>query len=254
MMGPARRLLRRAAPEPLRLSVAALRRAWRDRLTGDASRMLGPDARRAPGDLNVALRIVQPIRKSVHWQGKLANLRLAAARLDGIIVEPDRLFSFWNILGRPSAANGFHIGRSIRADRLEANVGGGLCQISGLIYEMGLRAGMAIAERHPHTRDIYSEDARFTPLGLDATVVWGHKDLRLRNVLAEPIVFAFTVADDAIEGRILAPAPIVLAELAIDRRDDPSGHRRLVSVSRRFAAQSLQRVSQDEYLLAPESS
>jgi vancomycin resistance protein VanW len=35
-------------------------------------------------------------------------------------------------------------------------MGGGLCQLSGIVYEAGLRAGLDPAERHPHSRDLYA--------------------------------------------------------------------------------------------------
>jgi vancomycin resistance protein VanW len=49
---------------------------------------------------------------------------------------------------------------------------------------------LEIIERHAHSIDIYREEERFTPLGADATVVWGFKDLRLRN----PHSFAVSIA------------------------------------------------------------
>jgi vancomycin resistance protein VanW len=253
MIVAARHYLRRVAPEPLR-ALAAMRRAWRDQASGDRRRMIAPDAPRvAPRERDHALCVTQPIRRSAHWQGKLANLRLAASRFHGLEWPPDRLFSFWSLLGRPSAANGFSVGRSLRADRLEADVGGGLCQISGLIYELALRAGMGIVERHAHTRDIYSEETRFTPLGLDATVVWGHKDLRLRNTLGQTVALAFVITDDTLEGRILTPAPIAPAELVTERRDDAATMRSAVSVWRSIGEGKRELVSRDEYVRVGEA-
>jgi vancomycin resistance protein VanW len=220
----------------------------RDQLSGAGALIVAPSrARVDPRGLTEGLRLIQPIRRSHHWQGKLHNLRLAAGLLDGVKVAPGEIFSFWALVGRPSQVRGFAIGRAIRADRLGQDVGGGLCQISGLTYEMGLRAGLTIIERHPHSRDLYDEATRFTPLGFDATIVWGHKDLRLRNEASQAIVFGFEVSDLDISGRVLAEAPMAASELTIEREDASDGRSRTVRVRRVRASGGVELVSQDVY-------
>jgi hypothetical protein len=49
------------------------------------------------------------------------------------------------------------------------------------VYHIGIIAGLDIIERYNHSVDIYTDDTRFAPLGTDATVVYGYKDLRIRN-------------------------------------------------------------------------
>jgi vancomycin resistance protein VanW len=240
--------LRRMLPDGLRERIALSRRAMRDQLSGAGALIVGPSrARVDPCGRTEALRLTQPIRRSDHWQGKLHNLRLAARLLDGVALAPGEIFSFWALVGRPSRARGFAIGRAIRADRLGQDVGGGLCQISGLAYEMGLRAGLAIIERHPHSRDLYDEATRFTPLGFDATIVWGHKDLRLRNEASHAVVFAFEVTDLDICGRVLVEAPMAISELDIERQDASDGRSRTVRVRRVLVSGDAELVSEDVY-------
>jgi vancomycin resistance protein VanW len=212
--------------------------------------MVTSDAKRsATSILPIAVLVTQPIRKSDYWQGKLFNLNTAASRLDSIILEPGKIFSFWNLVGPPQEENGFTVGRSIRDDQIEADVGGGLCQLSGLVYELGLRSGMEIVERYPHSQDLYTEESRFTPLGLDATVVWGHKDLRLLNPLNQRLILSFEITDETIQGRIHADSTIPLAEIVIDRSDHADRFR-AVSVSRKYEDGRREVVSKDEYTCA----
>jgi vancomycin resistance protein VanW len=216
-----RRALRRRIPAPIRLRVALSRRTLRDMVSGQSRAIVRTSEPRANGACPAEIiSVAQPMRRSEHWEGKLANLRLAAARLDGTLVAPGRIFSFWALVGPPDAANGFQIGRSIRADVLAADVGGGLCQLSGLVYELGLRAGMEVVERHPHTQDLYTEETRFTPLGLDATVVYGHKDLRLRNDRRQPIAFRFEVDAHRVVGTALCAEPFAAASVEIVKREE----------------------------------
>ncbi len=224
------------------------RRALRDRWSGAGGLIVGPSRIRAdPRGLVEALRVTQPIRRSRHWEGKLHNLRLASRLLEGVTLAPGEIFSFWALVGPPTLVRGFAIGRAIRADRLGEDVGGGLCQISGLAYEMGLRAGMAVIERHPHSRDLYEEATRFTPLGFDATIVWGHKDLRLRNTANHPLAFAFEVTDAEICGHVFAETPMIPSKLEVEREDARDGSSRTVRVRRIDPSGGAELVSEDVY-------
>ena len=58
---------------------------------------------------------------------------------------------------------------------------------------------MKIIERHNHSFDIYTDETRFTPLGADATVVFGYKDLRILNNYAFPIAFHFEIEENELK-------------------------------------------------------
>lgn len=220
MLVRTRQLLRRTVPEPLRAGLAQARRFVRDRVRGTHRRLAVQ--RVADTDLwHPVVTLRQDIRRSAWWEGKLANLHLGAGRLDGIILQPGQILSFWHLVGRPSAAAGFTLGRGIRADTPGGDIGGGLCQLSGITYELALRAGLSVAERHPHSRDLYREEQdRFAPLGLDATVVWPWKDLRIRNPHAFAVRLHFEVEGMELTATLLALQPLPVADLRLERQDD----------------------------------
>lgn len=242
---------RRLAPNALRLAVARARRAWRDSgLFGSRPRFAGrPTMAPGPGFEHRVVAVVQEIKASAFGEGKLANIGLGAALLDGVVVAPGEILSFWELVGCPSARAGFAVGRSIRADVVGGEIGGGLCQVSGIAYEAGLRAGLTVVERHPHSRDLYAEDERFTPLGLDATVVWPNKDLRLLNSLAVPVQFRFVVRDSTITASVHVPTPLEAATIAIERFDF-EGWRR-VRIVRSAAPGKAEAISDDLYAAPP---
>jgi vancomycin resistance protein VanW len=224
-----RRFARRHLPEGPRLALALARRSSRDRKTGDYRRL----AQHRTDEARVPCRIVdltQPIRNTGFVAGKLNNIRLGAERLDRIVIAPGEIFSFWALVGNPSARAGFDLGRSIRDGVVGGEVGGGLCQVSGIAYELLLRAGLDVIERHPHSRDLYSEEERFTPLGLDATVVWPYRDLRMANRFGVPVTLRFAVEEMTLGAALYAPHAIAPHELHIKRVDHPG--RRDVRVSR----------------------
>jgi len=120
------------------------------------------------------------LRAATEWAltaGKVQNLRVAARRLDGLVIARGSLFSFWAALGQPTRARGYVEGRELREGCMIASVGGGLCQLSNALYAAALEAGMQIVERHPHSRIVPGSLAE---RGLDATVFWNYIDLRFR--------------------------------------------------------------------------
>jgi vancomycin resistance protein VanW len=196
-----RQELRKVLPLALRQGLAHHMRQLRDTRRGlkfDLSRVMDL------AGYTVQAELTQRIMPSAMFENKLANLKNGARLLNGSRMAPGALWSFWRTVGDPNEANGFVEGRNLVNGELTAQVGGGLCQPSSLMYHLALLGGLTIAERHPHSIDIYKEEDRFTPLGADATVVWGFKDLRLTNPHPTEVVFECFVEGHTITGRIHA--------------------------------------------------
>ncbi|BCX48464.1 vancomycin resistance protein, vanW family [Haloferula helveola] len=109
--------------------------------------------------------------------GKIQNLRLAALALDGLEIPAGQVFSFWCQLGRTTRSKGFTTGRELREGCLVPSTGGGLCQLSGLLYQAALESNLEVVERHAHSRTVPGSDAE---RDRDATVFWNYVDLRFR--------------------------------------------------------------------------
>src|SRR4051794_39809379 len=145
--------------------------------------------RHAPGDALCDAPVVARVRSPL-WNGpagpkeyaltagKIQNLRIALAGLDGIVVPAGETFSFWKQVGRATRRRGFVAGRELREGCLVASAGGGLCQLSNGLYEAALAAGFEIVERHAHSRLVPGSRAA---AGRDATVFWNYVDLRFRS-------------------------------------------------------------------------
>ena len=109
--------------------------------------------------------------------GKVHNLRLVAAMLDGLRIPAGQVFSFWANVPRPTRSRGFAPGRELREGCVIPSIGGGLCQLSNALYAAALDAGFEIVERHAHSRRLPGSMAE---AGRDATVFWNYVDLRFR--------------------------------------------------------------------------
>jgi vancomycin resistance protein VanW len=154
------------------------------------------------------ISLSQPIKKTQHSENKKHNLSLAINRIQDVAIKPGEIFSFWHLVGKPNRAKGYREGRSLVSNQLKAEVGGGLCQLSGLLYFLTLKAGLTTLERHAHSLDIYTDSTRFAPLGSDATVVYGYKDFRFQNNLLFPLCFRFSLQEEEITAILCSPQPI----------------------------------------------
>lgn len=131
---------------------------------------------------------------------RVHNIRMAAAQLDGAILGPSGRWSFNEQVGRRSLRTGWRLAPALVLEGARPAVGGGICQASSTVYNAALLADLRVRQRHPHTRPV-----RYVPLGRDATVSWGSKDLQLSNPHPFPIRFEARVLHDRLTVRVLAP-------------------------------------------------
>lgn len=104
------------------------------------------------------------------------NVRLASKELDGLLIKPGEEISFNKIVGPREKERGYREAKVIVRGSYESGLGGGVCQVSSTLYNTLLLAGLEIKERHNHSVRI-----SYVPLGRDATVVYGGKDLVFIN-------------------------------------------------------------------------
>ena len=113
---------------------------------------------------------------------KAVNLALAAPKINGILIRPGETFSFWHLVGRPSAANGYRTGMVIANAQTGEAVGGGMCQFSNLIHWMVLHAPLTITEQHHHDQfDLFPDFGRQVPFGTGTSIFYNYLDYRFRN-------------------------------------------------------------------------
>lgn len=143
--------------------------------------------------------------------GKVQNLRIAARALDGIEIPAGEIWSFWRHLGRTTRSKGYSNGRELREGCIVPQIGGGLCQLSGALYNAALEAGLEIVERHAHSN---SSVGSLASIGRDATVFWNYVDLRFRH--QHPWRLEVSLSQDQLRVRILSTEKLVTAAIATE--------------------------------------
>lgn len=138
------------------------------------------------------LRKVDPHLMYLQVQ-KVQNLRLACSRLDRLLIAPGQTFSFCSLVGRTSRRRGYVDGLEMHHGRLAGAPGGGLCQLSNLLYWLALHLDLEILERHRHGFDLFPDDGRVVPFGMGATVFYNYLDFRFRNSCDQPLLLRVSV-------------------------------------------------------------
>ena len=133
-------------------------------------------------------------------ENKVTNLRLASVRVNGIVLHPGQTFSYWYLIGRPTARKGYLPGMLLRNGRAVAGVGGGLCQLSNLIFWMTLHTPLTVTERHRHGYDVFPDSDRTQPFGSGATCFYPHGDLMIRNDTENTYQLCVRVGEEELYG------------------------------------------------------
>ena len=133
-------------------------------------------------------------------ENKIVNLRIAAKQLNGILVRPGEVFSYWKIVGKPSAHKGYLPGMVLQNGSFCAGTGGGLCQMSNLIFWMTLHTPLTVVERHRHNYDVFPDSNRTQPFGSGAPCFYPYGDLMIRNNTQDTYQLVISVGAEYLEG------------------------------------------------------
>lgn len=107
---------------------------------------------------------------------RAVNIARAADYLDGTLVLPGEVLSFNRVVGPRRLDRGFTWAPEIVNDEMERGIGGGVCQVATTLHAAAVLGGLDVVRRRSHSRP-----SGYAPLGLDATVIDGEVDLRLKN-------------------------------------------------------------------------
>jgi len=129
---------------------------------------------------------------------RIHNVKLAADKLNGILVAPGDTFSFNSAIGDISQATGFQQAYVIQNGRTVLGDGGGVCQVSSTLFRTMLDSGVPIEERQPHAYRVSYYEHNSGP-GFDATVYYPSVDLKFKNDTPAHILIQTTTDTKALK-------------------------------------------------------
>ncbi len=154
----------------------------------------------------ILLRKLKDVEMQYQYN-KIINLKLAALRLNGIVIRPGEVFSYWKLIGKPSYRKGYVDGMVLQGGSFHYGPGGGLCQLSNLIYWMVLHTPLTVVERHRHGYDVFPDANRTQPFGSGATCFYPYGDLMIRNDTTEDFQLCVWLDEEYLNGEIRASSP-----------------------------------------------
>ncbi len=139
---------------------------------------------------------------------RAVNIARAAKYLDQTVLKPGEVFSFNRTVGERTHARGFIDAPVIVNDEMDKGVGGGVCQVASTFHAAARFANIDVLERRSHSRP-----SGYAPLGLDAVVIDGKQDLRVKNPYDTPLlIHAYLPSKYVIRVEILGREPEVKVE------------------------------------------
>ncbi|MDR1329497.1 MAG: VanW family protein [Oscillospiraceae bacterium] len=139
---------------------------------------------------------------------KITNLKLAVPKIDRMIIKPGETFSYWRSIGKPTKRKGYSDGMILQNGGFTAGTGGGLCQLSNLIYWMTLHTPLTVVERHRHGYDVFPDSNRTQPFGSGATCFYNYGDLMIKNNTDQAFQLALEVTETDLKGAWLTDRPL----------------------------------------------
>ena len=110
------------------------------------------------------------------------NIQITAEKLNGLVLQNGESFSFNGYIGERTTAAGYLEAGVIVNGTTEQGLGGGVCQVSSMIYQSVIKANLQVDERHPH-----QWPSSYAVAGTDAAVDWGNQDFAFTNDSGYPI-------------------------------------------------------------------
>lgn len=125
-------------------------------------------------------------------EDRAINVKLAASRINGLVIKPGKSFSYSDSVGSRTVENGYVEGPSFANGKEVSSIGGGICQVSTNLYAAMLLAGIEPTEHHYHGLPV-----DYAPTGLDAAIAENYLDLRFKNTYNYDIVIE-AIAQDGV--------------------------------------------------------
>ncbi|OJU12826.1 MAG: vancomycin resistance protein [Clostridiales bacterium 43-6] len=136
-------------------------------------------------------------------ENKAVNLSLAAPHINGIIIRPGEVFSFWRLVGSCTKRKGYKEGLIIAGDSTSKGIGGGMCQFTNLIHWLVLHSPMQIIEHHHHNKlDLFPDYGRQIPFGTGTAIMYNYLDYRFVNPTEQDFQLLVYLTDEYLCGEL----------------------------------------------------
>lgn len=135
-------------------------------------------------------------------ENKAVNIKLASSKINGIIIKPGEVFSFWRTIGKVNKKTGYKEGRVIKDNKLIPGTGGGLCNLANTINNLILHSPLEIVEFHKHSDALAPDNGKRIPLANGTSVSYNYIDYRFKNNTDQDIQLLVWCDDEKLYGEL----------------------------------------------------
>ncbi len=140
-------------------------------------------------------------------ENKATNLKLACEKINGVVIRPGEVFSFWKLVGRPTKRKGYKEGLVISKNRLTSGIGGGLCQMANMVHWLVLNSPLTVTELHHHSDALFPDERRRVPFGTGTSVSYNYIDYRFKNNTDQSLQILVRIEDGDLCGELRSVRP-----------------------------------------------
>jgi vancomycin resistance protein YoaR len=121
---------------------------------------------------------------------RISNIKNGVRLLNGLLIEPGETFSLNESLKPYNYENGYLPELVIKGDKIEPEIGGGLCQIGTTTFRATMNSGLPVEERRNHSLVVsyYNDPSNGNP-GTDATIYDPAPDFKFKNNTGNYVLF-----------------------------------------------------------------
>lgn len=114
-------------------------------------------------------------------ENKAVNIDLASKAINGIVIHPGEVFSFWKTVGNTTKRKGYKDGRVIEGNKIKPGIGGGLCNLGNTIHLLVLHSPLCVTEFHNHSDALNPDEGKRVPFSTGTSISYNNLDYRFKN-------------------------------------------------------------------------
>lgn len=135
-------------------------------------------------------------------ENKAVNIKIACSKINGIIIHPGEVFSFWKTVGRITKRKGYKPGRVIVCNKLQPGIGGGLCNLGNTINLLVLHSPLEILEFNKHSDALAPDHGKRVPLSAGTSIFYNYLDYKFKNNTEQDIQLLVWCENDKLYGEL----------------------------------------------------
>lgn len=135
-------------------------------------------------------------------ENKATNIDLACKKINGMIIHPGEVFSFWETIGKATKRKGYKEGRVIVRGELVTGTGGGLCNLANTIHLMVLHSPLEVTEFHSHSDALAPDQGKRVPFSSGTSVFYNAVDYRFKNNTDQDIQLCVWCENEKLYGEL----------------------------------------------------